>query len=244
MFIVTGGNAGLGKTLSSILYQRNGTVYVAARSAAKAQAAIDEIKASHPDSTGRLKFLHLDLADLSTIKKSAGDFLQQESRLDVLWNNAGVMVPPPDSKTEQGYELQLGTNVIGPFLFTHLLTPLLVETVKRAPKLSVRVIWLGSSAINLAPKPAIDFENINYEKDEGQWIKYGRSKAANVILGAELARREGGKGLVSLVCHPISDFSKMIRSLYIYDSCANRVWILAFTLRTCRETCLGIRSCL
>ncbi|KAK1077142.1 short-chain alcohol dehydrogenase, partial [Friedmanniomyces endolithicus] len=78
VLIVTGGYAGCGKALSSILYAKNGTVYLAGRSPAKAQAAIAEIKAQHPTSDGRLEFLHLDLADLPTIKASAQDFLSRE----------------------------------------------------------------------------------------------------------------------------------------------------------------------
>jgi retinol dehydrogenase 12 len=87
-------------------------------------------------------FLRLDLDDLTTIKKSAEEFLAKETRLDVLWNNAGVMIPPQGSKTKQGYELQLGTNNVAPFLFTKFLTPLLVETAKSATKGSVRVLWV------------------------------------------------------------------------------------------------------
>lgn len=93
MFIVTGATSGLGKNLASILYQRNGSVYIAARSAEKAKTTIQELKGLHPNSTGQLNYIHLDLSDLSTIKSSADDFLRRESRLDVLWNNAGVMIP-------------------------------------------------------------------------------------------------------------------------------------------------------
>lgn len=123
--------------------------------------------------------LHLD--DLSTIKESAQQFLSRESRLDVLWNNAGVMVPPQGSTTVQGHELQLGINNLGHQLFTQLLTPLLERTSQTAPNDSVRVIWVSSSAADGAPRPAIDFSNMDYHKEEGIWSKYSRSKAGNVI---------------------------------------------------------------
>jgi NAD(P)-dependent dehydrogenase (short-subunit alcohol dehydrogenase family) len=87
---VTGANSGVGAELAKILYGRNATVYVAARSQEKALAAIEEIKTAHPESTGRLMFLQLDLSDLTTIKSSADEFLAVETRLDVLWLNAGV----------------------------------------------------------------------------------------------------------------------------------------------------------
>lgn len=197
---MTGSTSGIGKHLAAILYERNGNVYIAARSTEKAQQTIKELQENFPDSTGKLTYLHLDLSDLSTIKASAENFLQSESRLDVLWNNAGVMAPPQGSKTKQGYELQFGTNNLGPFLFTEFLRPLLVETAKSAPKYSVRVIWVSSSAVEMAPKPAIDFSNMDYKKEEGIWSKYARSKAGNVLHSAEFARRAQGTGVLSLVC--------------------------------------------
>jgi NAD(P)-dependent dehydrogenase (short-subunit alcohol dehydrogenase family) len=199
VFLVTGGSGGLGKELATILYQRNAKIYIAARSTTKALTTIDEIKRRHPNSSGELMHLHLDLDDLTTIKKSADEFLAKETRLDVLWNNAGVMVPPQGSKTAQGYELQLGTNNLAPFLFTHHLLPLLKETAKKAPKNSVRVVWVSSSAATFAPTPPIDFSNMDYKKEEGPWTKYGRSKAGNVLHAVELARRTSGDGIVSLV---------------------------------------------
>lgn len=101
VFIVTGGYVGVGYALSKILYQRNGTVYVAGRSKEKAEKAISALQEEVYDSSGRLEFLQLDLADLPTVPKSAADFMSRESRLDVLVNNAGVMTPPAGSKTSQ-----------------------------------------------------------------------------------------------------------------------------------------------
>ena len=79
-------------------------------------------------STGHLKFLKLDLADLDSVSKTARSFLASAKSLDVLFNNAGVMHPPEGSVTKQGYELQLGVHNIGTVLFTELLTPLLAQT--------------------------------------------------------------------------------------------------------------------
>lgn len=91
----------MGRELVNILYAKNGIVYIAARSEGKAQDAIAWCKAEHPSSKGKMEYLHLDLDDLSGIKKSAEEFMTKETRLDVLWNNAGVMVPPTGSKTKQ-----------------------------------------------------------------------------------------------------------------------------------------------
>ena len=86
-------STGVGKELCKILYQHNGTVYVAGRSQSKADAAIAEIKQAHPISDGRLEFLHVDLADLPTIKKSVEDFQKREQRLDVLTNSKSTVLP-------------------------------------------------------------------------------------------------------------------------------------------------------
>ncbi|KAF5681842.1 hypothetical protein FDENT_7909 [Fusarium denticulatum] len=144
-----------------------GKIYMAARSRTKTDKVMRDIKAAHPNSTGSMIFLSLVLDDLTTIKASAQEFLSQESRLDVLYNNAGVMVPPQGSKTVQGYELQVDVNNLVPFLFTHFLHPILAATAQVAPKNSVRVIWVSSSAADGAPTPAIDFMNMDYHKEEG-----------------------------------------------------------------------------
>lgn len=148
VFIVTGATSGVGKELSDILYSHHATVYLAARSAEKANATMNILKSKHRSSKGDLIFLKLDLNDFATIRSSAEEFLRKEKRLDVLWNNAGVMIPPQGSKTKQSYELQLGTNNVGPFLFIKLLTPVLVDTAKSSPPASTRVVWVSSGAAN------------------------------------------------------------------------------------------------
>lgn len=109
------------------------------------------------------------------------------------------MIPPQGSKTAQGYELQLGTNNLGHFLFVKYLHDILKKTAVMAPKNSVRIIWVSSSAAMLAPKPPINFENMDYHKDEGAMTKYCRSKAGNVIHCAEFAKRTAGDGILNLV---------------------------------------------
>ncbi|KAI1111294.1 short-chain dehydrogenase [Nemania sp. NC0429] len=195
VFIVTGANTGLGKELTKILYSKHAKVYVAARSEAKAKAAMDEIRGLYPASRGDLVHLQLDLNDLSTIKKSVDVFLAQERRLDVLWNNAGVMVPPAGSTTAQGYELQLGVNNVATFLFTSLLSPVLAATAREAPPGSVRVVWVSSDAAMGTPTPAIDFDNMDYKRHgESQWQKYERSKAGTILHACEAARRSQREG--------------------------------------------------
>ncbi|KAF4619006.1 hypothetical protein G7Y89_g14843 [Cudoniella acicularis] len=203
VFIVTGSSSGIGKELAQVLYSRNSKVYIAARSSEKAAKAIQSIKTNFPESKGELIYLHLDLDDLTTIKASADEFLAKEERLDVLWNNAGVMMPPPGSKTKQGYELQLGTNNVAPFLFTKILTPILIKTAKTASAGSVRVVWVSSSAAeNFAPENGVDLDNLDYKKDKSTTYKYGVSKAGNVYHSREYARYYGKEGIISVPLNP------------------------------------------
>ncbi|VUC25209.1 unnamed protein product [Clonostachys rosea] len=202
VFVVTGASSGVGKELVRILYQHNAKVWLAARSESRTIEAIKDIKGSHPNSRGQLLFLSLQLDDLSTIKASAEEFLSKESRLDVLWNNAGVMQPPEGSTTVQGYELQLGTNVLGHFLFVRFLTPILRQTAETAPRHTVRVVWVSSMAADFAPCPPIDFSNMDYHKDESISQKYGRSKAGNLIHAAEFGRLQQNTGIVSTSLNP------------------------------------------
>ncbi|KAF5562480.1 hypothetical protein FPHYL_5674 [Fusarium phyllophilum] len=182
VFLITGASGGLGKELASILYQKNGKIYMAARSQSKTGQIIRDIQAAHPNSTGNMIFLPLVVDDLTAIKASAQEFLSQESRLDVLYNNAGVMVPPQGSKTVQGYELQIGVNNLAPFLFTRFLHPILAATAQIAPKNSVRVIWVSSNAADGAPTPAIDFTNMDYYKEEGIWPKTAGEGIISIAL--------------------------------------------------------------
>lgn len=92
------------------------------------------------------------------------------------------MVAPQGSKTKQGYELQLGTNRIGHFLFTKLLHPILAETAKEAPADSVRVAWTSSNGAEfLSPKGGVDMDNLDYHVEKSAWEKYGVSKAGNIF---------------------------------------------------------------
>ncbi|KAL3473206.1 hypothetical protein BJX99DRAFT_249074 [Aspergillus californicus] len=202
VFIVTGATSGYGLLLSTILYQHNAKVYLAARNTKKITEVIDDLKKQFPNSKGDLHPLGLDLSDLSTIKKSADDFLSKESQLNVLFNNAGVMFPPEGAKTTQGYELQLGTNCVGPHLFTKLLYPTLAQTAKTAPADTVRIVWVSSDAVSWAPKPAIDFNNLDYRKDENARVKYGRSKAGTILQAVEMGKRGKEDGVVSITLDP------------------------------------------
>ncbi|CAJ2508128.1 Uu.00g093140.m01.CDS01 [Anthostomella pinea] len=204
VYVVTGANTGVGKQLARILYSKDAKVYIAARSREKALSAIEDIKNAAPESRGELVFLPLDLADLAAVKTSAQEFLGQESKLHVLFNNAGVMIPPGDQTTAQGYESQLGVNNVGTHLFTKLLTPTLIATAKSSTPNSVRVVWVASSAAEspIAPKGGVLMDNLDYHRATNNWSKYAISKAGNYLQGAEFARRHRADGVVSVPLNP------------------------------------------
>jgi len=213
--IVTGGYAGCGLELVKILYQHNATIYVAGRSKEKAGKSIQAVKAAFPDSKGRLEFLKVDLGDLTSIKPAAEEFMSKETRLDVLTNNAGVMTPPKGSKDSHGRELQLGTNCLGPYLFTELLVPVLQKTAKEAPTGTVRVTWASSSATYMSPKGGVEFgsdgEPTPFWNDSGK--AYAQAKAANCLLASEFANRYGKDGIISVSWNPGNLRSELQRHL-------------------------------
>lgn len=162
-----------------------------------------DIRTACPYSRGEMVFLSLQLDDLTTIRATAHEFLSREEKLDVLWNNAGVMTPSEGSVTKQGYELQLGTNVLGHFLLTELLRPALVKAAaaawSRGEQGSVRVVIVASAAADEAPKPPIEFDNMDYHRDESSMVKYRRSKAGTALHAVEFARRCEREGIVCVV---------------------------------------------
>jgi retinol dehydrogenase-12 len=193
--------------VAQILYSKHAKVYIAARSEEKALSAIEAIKAAHPTAAGHgdLIFLRLDLADLTTIKSSAQEFLSKETKLHVLFNNAGVMAARSGMpKTPQGYELHLGTNNIGTFMFTKLLTPILISTAKIEPPSTVRVVWVSSYGAEASPKPGgVSMDNLDYKKRQPPaLIRYTISKAGNYLHGVEYAKRYKADGVVSIALNP------------------------------------------
>ena len=138
------------------------------------------------------------------------------------------MASPQGSKTKQGYEQQLGTNNVAPFLFTKLLTPLLQRTAATAPPGSVRVVWTSSSAAEaFSPPNGVDMANLDYKKDYSWGHKYGVSKAGNIFHSKEYARRYAGDGIVSVALNPGNLKSDLQRYLPGWQA-----WLLDLMLYT------------
>lgn len=197
--IVTGGNAGIGRATVKVLLEKNAKVYLAARSKSKAEEAIKGLK----EETGKEAiFLELDLGNLAAVRTAAGEFLSKEHELHILFNNAGVMVPPIDMTTADGYDLQFGTNVVGHFLFTELLMPALLAGVQTSPDHHSRIVTTSSSA---AMFDTIHWESLKdgpARRKLGTGTLYSQSKFANVVVARQIAKRYADKGIISLSLDP------------------------------------------
>ncbi|KAJ7255678.1 NAD(P)-binding protein [Mycena rebaudengoi] len=206
--LVTGGNTGIGYHTVKQLLLKNAKVYLAARSAEKGAEAIRRLE----EETKRTAiFIQLDLADLRSVRKAADAFLAQESRLDLLFNNGGVMISPTEQLTAQKHDLQFGTNVIGHYFLTELLIPALAAS-QRATNIPARVINTSSSGHKFAPTGTIDFASLRggpardalikkWGSFRAPWKLYGESKLGNIIVSNHLAKAHADI-LVSCALHP------------------------------------------
>lgn len=204
IYIITGATSGVGLELAKILYSRNATVYIAARNVSKITSAIEGIRAEFPASEGRLESLTVDLSDLTTIAPAARMFKERESRLDGLVLNAGVMTPPEGSKTQQGHELQMGTNCLGGHLLLRSLEDILINTYRIAGRNSVRVVWLASTLQLGTPKGGMIWDEAGKQPAvvQSQMDNYMMSKVGNVFLARQTAERLGRQGIISVVSIP------------------------------------------
>jgi retinol dehydrogenase 12 len=186
-----------------MLYQKNGTVYMAARSESKIKTAIESIKKEFPSSTGRLDSVVVDLSDLRTVRPAAQDFLAREGRLDVLFHNAGVMLTSNGAQGAQGHELRMATNCLGPQLLTDLLAPLMVQTARDqgSQKDSVRIVWVSSMVNANGQKGGIIWDE-TLDKPKVLPVgmqQYMQTKVGMVYLAHEWGERLAGDGIVSVV---------------------------------------------
>jgi NAD(P)-dependent dehydrogenase (short-subunit alcohol dehydrogenase family) len=190
--IVTGANSGLGLVTARELARGGAHVVIAARDSSKAEQARAEIEAGVP--SARLEVRRIDLADLRSVREFAGGVEADYPSLDLLINNAGVMMPPR-STTKDGFELQFGTNHLGHFA----LTGLLLERLSAGS--DPRVVTVSS----LEHRPGkIDFDDLTSERDYHPRRAYQRSKLANVVFALELDRmlRAAGSPVKSMLAHP------------------------------------------
>lgn len=190
--LVTGANSGLGYLTSLELAGRGANVIMTARDQERGRQARASILATHPN--GSVELRQLDLANLDEVKEFASQLLNENRRVDILINNAGVMMPP-HSLTQQGHELQFGVNHLAHFALTGLLLPMLREGRDS------RVVTLSS---DLHKRGHIHFDDLTGTRNYDRVAYYAQSKLANALFGLELDRRLAatGRPVKSLLAHP------------------------------------------
>lgn len=190
--LVTGANSGLGWQAARTLAGKGATVVMACRNREQAERARRAILDEYPQA--RLELADLDLADLASIRACAAGFRQRHERLDLLFNNAGVMFLPL-RRTRDGFEMQMGTNHLGHFA----LTGLLLDSLLAAPR--PRVVGMTSGFNQFGRLP---LDDLNAERGYNRYLAYCHSKQANLLFSLELQRRAGQRGVLlqSLAAHP------------------------------------------
>ncbi|XP_058485361.1 retinol dehydrogenase 13 [Solea solea] len=188
--LITGANTGIGKETALDMAHRGARVILACRDMTRARIAADEIR--QKSGNGNVVVKKLDLASLQSVRDLAKDIQESEERLDILINNAGIMMCPK-WQTKDGFEMQFGVNHLGHFLFTNCLLDLLKKSTPS------RIVIVSSLAHE---KGQIHFDDINLDKDYTPDKSYRQSKLANVLFGRELAARLQGTGVTVYSLHP------------------------------------------
>ena len=190
--IVTGANTGIGYETALALARKKARVVLACRSRERGERALLSIREAHPGASAGL--ILVDLGSLLSVRSFAAEFRSKHDRLDLLINNAGVMIPP-FARTEGGLEVQIGVNHFGHFALTGLLNHLLAASP------GSRVVVVSSLAHR---QGRIDFENLQGERPYKPWREYGQSKLANLVFAIELQRRleRAGQETVAIAAHP------------------------------------------
>jgi NAD(P)-dependent dehydrogenase (short-subunit alcohol dehydrogenase family) len=193
LVVVTGANSGTGKETAKRLAAAGARVMLAVRTPAKGAAARAEILSEVPDA--QLEVRRIDLADLASVQEFADGLAADESHLDLLVNNAGVMHPPTRMTTTDGFELQFGSNYLGPFALTVRLLPLILA----AP--APRIATMSSGAAYLGK---LNFDDLQWERRYRRMPAYAQSKLADLMLSNHLAKlsAEQDWGLRSVAAHP------------------------------------------
>jgi NAD(P)-dependent dehydrogenase (short-subunit alcohol dehydrogenase family) len=190
--VVTGASAGLGCETARVLAAAGAHVVLAVRDAdGKGAAAAATIREQVPGAS--LEVAELDLTSLDSVRAFAKQFIATHDRIDLLVNNAGVMATP-FGRTVEGHELQFGTNHVGHFLLTNLLTP---AVLSGAPGRVVNLTSAGHFGSDIVWDD-VDYEQRPYDK----WEAYGQSKTANILFTVELDRRLAPRGVRAYAVHP------------------------------------------
>ncbi|WP_372360686.1 SDR family NAD(P)-dependent oxidoreductase [Xanthomonas sp. NCPPB 1325] len=189
--LITGVSAGLGVETARSLAAHGAQVTGTARDVAKAEQATKLVREAASAAGGSLDLVHLDLADLASVRTATNQLLDEERPFDIVIANAGVMATP-FGHTADGFETQFGTNYLGHFVLVNRIAPLLGD--------GGRLVTLSSAAHQIAD---VNLDDPNFEKTEyAPWIAYGRSKTAAALLAVEFDRRHRDRGVRATTVHP------------------------------------------
>ncbi|MEM6909790.1 MAG: oxidoreductase [Pseudomonadota bacterium] len=210
--LVTGANIGLGYETARMLAGKGAHVLMACRNEARGAEALDAIRTIHGDA--RLDLVSLDLADLDSVAKLPAALREAGiSTLDVLVNNAGIMMPPKRQTTKQGFEAQFGINHLGHFALTRSLFDMLSP--------DARIVTVSSGADRVF---GINFDDLQWEANYSPQKAYGQSKTANLLFTYELTRRlkAAGSHIKAVAAHPgMADTNLSVGSTF-----SKWVWVL------------------
>jgi len=189
-FLITGGNSGVGLEAAKILAKANANTIIACRNPTKAKQAVTEIATL---GFGNAESVQLDLASMESVRSAATEVRTRYAKLDGLINNAGIMAPP-QTKTVDGFELQLATNHLGHFLFASLLLDILEKSSGRIVVVSSIVHKSGD----------INFDDLMLNKSYSPSKAYNQAKLANLMFALELDRKlkTSGSSVSCVACHP------------------------------------------
>jgi NAD(P)-dependent dehydrogenase (short-subunit alcohol dehydrogenase family) len=200
--VITGANTGLGYETATALAGKGAHVVLAVRNIEKGKAAADLITRAAPGSSVAVQ--ELDLTSLDSIRTAADALRAGNESIDLLINNAGVMMTPK-STTKDGFELQFGTNHLGHFALTNLL----LDRVQAAP--GSRIVTVSSQGHRFVR--GIRFDDLQWERDYNRIRAYGQSKLANLLFTYELQRRLQGTNTIAVAAHPGGSNTELARNV-------------------------------
>ena len=190
--VITGANSGVGQATAVALARAGADTVITARHEGRGRRAVADIR--RDSGSERVDLVVFDLGDLASVRRGAGQILDRCGRIDVLVNNAGLVLSER-TETVDGFEATFGINHLGPFLLTRLLTERLVAS---AP---ARVVNVASTA-HQGARRGLDFDDLQSTRHYRGMQAYSRSKLANILFTNELARRLAGTGATANSLHP------------------------------------------
>jgi NAD(P)-dependent dehydrogenase (short-subunit alcohol dehydrogenase family) len=209
--VITGANTGLGYETAGGLAAKGAHVVLAVRNIEKGKEAARRIEQATPGASVAIQ--ELDLTSLDSIRAAADQLRADHDSIDLLINNAGVMMTPK-STTKDGFELQFGTNHLGHFALTNLL----LDRVLAAP--GSRIVTVSSQGHRFVR--GIRFDDLQWERDYGRIRAYGQSKLSNLMFTYELQRRLQGTNTIAVAAHPGGSNTELMRNLPRWVGLASR----------------------